>query len=86
MRERNTSIKNSMVIRMSKAKYEKGEQITSVAEFENCKSRWYKWRDATRHRGVIESLQYHTLKSIIDNGYLYVAKEKSDEEQYGNKA
>lgn len=58
---------------MSKPKYKQGKQICSMADFENCKSKWYKWIGCTRHRSVLESLQYHTLDLYIKRGSLYVA-------------
>lgn len=59
---------------MSKPKYKQGRKICSIAEFENCKSRWYKWNGKTRHRAALESLQYHTLDMTIKGGRLYTAE------------
>ena len=64
---------------MSKAKYERGEKIRSVAQFEASGSQWFKWREKTTHRAVLISLQYRTLKEIIDGGVLYEAKLKQEE-------
>lgn len=63
---------------MSKAKYECGEQIISIAQFEASKSQWFKWRGKTTHRSFLISLQYRTLKYIIDGGFLYEAKLKNE--------
>lgn len=59
---------------MSKAKYKQGRQITSIAEFELCENRWYRWNNRTRHRSVLESLQYHTLDMTIKGGRLFTAE------------
>lgn len=64
---------------MSKAKYEYGEKILSVAQFEASKSQWFKWRGKTVHRSFLISLQYRTLKNVIDGGVLYEAKIKTKE-------
>ena len=58
---------------MSKPKYKQGKQITSVAQFENSTSKWFKWNGLTRHRSVLESLQYHTLSMAIYHGRVFVA-------------
>ena len=67
---------------MSKAKYKQGKQIRSIAEFDTCESKWYKWHGATRHRSVLISLQYRTLLNTILSGRLYTAEliEGSDTE------
>lgn len=64
---------------MSKARYERGEQIVSIAQFEASKSQWFKWRGKTTHRACLISLQYRTLKNVIDGGVLYEAKLKTKE-------
>ncbi len=64
---------------MSKARYECGEQIISIAQFEASKSQWFKWRGKTIHRSWLISLQYRTLKDVIDGGVLYEAKLKTTE-------
>lgn len=64
---------------MSKARYERGEQIITITQFEASKSQWFKWRDKTTHRSWLISLQYRTLKSVIDSGTLYEAKLKTKE-------
>lgn len=64
---------------MSKARYERGEQIISITQFEASKSEWFKWRDKTTHRAWLISLQYRTLKNVIDGGFLYEAKLKTKE-------
>ena len=63
---------------MSKAKYEAAEIICSVAQFEQSESDWFKWRGKTTHRSWLISLQYRTLKGIIDGGVLYEAKLKQE--------
>ncbi len=63
---------------MSKSKYRKGAKINSIAEFAACKSLWYKWRERTVHRKVLENLQYGTLDMAIMGGSLYTA-EKNEE-------
>lgn len=64
---------------MSKAMYERGEQIFSIAQFEASKSQWFKWGGKTTHRSFLMSLQYRTLKYVIDRGILYEAKLKTKE-------
>lgn len=64
---------------MSKARYECGEQIISIAQFEASKSQWFKWHGKTIHRSWLISLQYRTLKNAIDVGILYEAKLKTKE-------
>lgn len=64
---------------MSKARYELGEQIISIAQFEASKSQWFKWHNKTTHRSWLISLQYRTLKNAIDGGILYEAKLKTKE-------
>lgn len=66
---------------MSKARYECGEKILSVAQFEASKSQWFKCRGKTTHRSCLISLQYRTLKEFIASGVIYEAKLKSE----GNK-
>jgi hypothetical protein len=69
---------------MSKARYERGEQIISIAQFEASKSQWFKWRGKTTHRSWLMSLQYRTLKRVIDGGDLYEAKLKTKESEEWN--
>ena len=69
---------------MSKARYERGEQIISIAQFEASKSQWFKWRGKTIHRSWLISLQYRTLKGAIDGGHLYEAKLKTKEGEEWN--
>lgn len=59
---------------MSKPKYKQGKQIKSIAEFEKCDNTWFKWNGRTRHRAMLESLQYHTLDLTIKGGRLYRAE------------
>jgi len=59
---------------MSKAKYRQGKRICSVAEFETCESRWYKFNGKTIHRSFLTSLQYQTLSDAIKSGRLYTAE------------
>jgi len=59
---------------MSKKKYEKGHMIHTIWQFDRCEKTFYIWRRKTIHKSFLESLQYRTLKSIIDNGDLYEAK------------
>ena len=66
---------------MSKAKYKQGKQICSIAEFDACESKWYKWNGTTRHRSALMSLQYRTLLNTIMNGRLYVADSIESEEK-----
>jgi hypothetical protein len=63
---------------MSKAKYERGEKICSITQFEASSSQWFKWRGKTTHRSCLISLQYRTLKLFIDSGVIYEAKLKSE--------
>ena len=65
---------------MSKRKYKKGKQISSIAEFEESSCEFFIWNNATRHRAVLVSLQYRTLKGIINRGFLYEAKKIEEED------
>lgn len=65
---------------MSKKKYKKGKQIRSIAEFEQSSCEFFIWNYATRHRAVLVSLQYRTLKGIINHGCLYEAKKIEEED------
>lgn len=62
---------------MTKRKYIKGRQITSIGEFENSKNHWFIVRYGnnlkTTHRGFLISWQYAVLKKFIDNGYVFEA-------------
>ena len=58
---------------MSKPKYKNGQRIYTVSQFASCNDIWFKWNGKTRHRSVIESLQYHTLCETISRGSLYTA-------------
>lgn len=58
---------------MSKSKYKKGRQITTISEFDQCESKWYKWDNKTVHRSVLMSLQYRTLLYAIIGKRIYVA-------------
>ena len=66
---------------MSKAKYKQGKQITSISEFDQCESLWFKWHNKTTHRSVLISLQYRTLLGTIRNGALYIAELIQGEER-----
>lgn len=64
---------------MSKRKYTKGEQITSLADFEKYKGLWFVVRfgsgEKTLHRGFVESWQLRMLKWFIYKGQVFQAKE-----------
>ena len=59
-------------------KYKKGKKIESVADFEKSNSLWYRVvfgnNERTKHRGFLESWQYHTLDLFIRNGWVYEAE------------
>ena len=59
---------------MSKPKYKKGKKIKSISEFEKSTCNWFKWYNATRHRKVLECLQYRCLKQFIKSGCIYEAE------------
>lgn len=59
---------------MSKAKYECGPRIYTIAQFEDSKSLWFKWRGKTTHRAVLEQQRYVMLRDFIQHGYIYEAK------------
>lgn len=65
---------------MSKSKYKKGRKIASVCDFDTCESMWFKWFDHTKHRSVLESLQYRTLKNAISKGVIFIAEKKTEAE------
>lgn len=58
---------------MSKPKYKQGKQVTSVAQFDESETRFFKWQNKTLHRGFITAWQYHFLKMQIEQGKLYEA-------------
>lgn len=65
---------------MTKRKYKRGKQITSVADFEKSESSWYRVRfgdgenaERTRHRGFLISWTYHTLSVFISAGRVFEA-------------
>ena len=61
-----------------KPKYKRGKRIKSVGDFEKSKSLWYKVLfgnyERTRHRGFLESWQYHTLDMFIRSGCVFEAE------------
>ena len=65
---------------MSKAKYECGPRVNTIAQFEASKSLWFKWRDKTMHRAVLEQLKYVTLRCFIEHGFIYEATLKDTED------
>jgi len=65
------------------SKYEQGDRICSIAQFEASACKWFKWRGQTIHREFLASLQYRTIKGIIDGGLLYEAKLKHKEVDNG---
>ena len=73
---------------MSKPKYKQGKQITTIAEFANSKSMWFKVhfgnQSKTIHRSFLISWQYRLLERFIDRGCIFeadsiVQKEKDNE-------
>ena len=62
-------------------KYCRGRKIKSVGDFEKAKEDmfwvWY-GTPMLRHRGWLESQQFHQLKILIERG-MYVAKKHKDE-------
>lgn len=63
-----------------KAKYQRGERIRNMNDFEHSKALWYKVQfgpseqdQRTRHRAFLISWQYHTLDSFIRRGCVYEA-------------
>ena len=68
-------------------KYKKGKQIRSISEYEistkinGQKMFWIACgpQGYVRHVGWIESWQYRLLKQFIDNGYLYEAVFRSED-------
>ena len=65
---------------MSKSTYRKGRKITSVCDFETCESVWFKRFDRTKHRSVLENLQYRTLRNEIHKGVIFIAEKKTETE------
>lgn len=61
------------------SKYKKGKKIESVGDFEKSHSLWYKVifgaNERTKHRGFLESWQYHTLDMFIRSGWVYEAEQ-----------
>ena len=61
-------------------KYDAAERIWSLSHFESCKSIWYKWNGRTVHRCVLENQQYAVLRRAIENGQVYSAALKEEDE------
>ena len=63
-----------------KAKYKRGKKIVSIGDFEKSHATFFRVRfgkdELTRHRGFLESWQYHTLHSFIHGGCIYEAERK----------
>lgn len=63
------------------SKYKRGRKIRSVGDFEKTNEKtfwvWY-GKPMVRHRGWLESQQFHQLKILIERG-MYVAKKHKDE-------
>lgn len=63
-----------------KSKYQKGPPIRSIAEFEECSSKWFivtfGGTHKTLHRAFLISWQYRLLKHFIDDGLVNVAVPK----------
>lgn len=74
---------DKVVSRMSKRRYESGEPIYSLADFERYDGMWFRvnfgMTTKTLHRGFIESWQVAILKRFIYGGRLFEAKEVGDE-------
>lgn len=63
--------------RESKCTYKKGEQISSITEFEaHIPDRFMYWNDRVKHCGWLVSLQYRTVQNAIKAGRLYTAIKK----------
>ena len=60
-----------------KAKYKRGRKIESVGDFEKSEARFYRVLfgkdERTKHRGFLESWQYHTLWIFIHKGCVHEA-------------
>ena len=71
---------------MSKAKYKKGQQIKSVADFEKSTCMFFKVGTKTTHRAWIESWQYRVLLDAIRKGILFETEliEGGNGEEKGN--
>lgn len=58
---------------MSKRKYKIGKRITTMAELEASDHMWFILKPGkeewTRHRSVLESMTYHTLKGFMGSIY-----------------
>ena len=65
-----------------KARYKRGKKIVSVGDFEKSPAIYFRVRfgkdERTRHRGFLESWQYHTLHSFIHGGCVYEAEHEDD--------
>lgn len=69
---------------MTKPKYKQGKQIRSISEFSKSKCVWFKWNGKTRHRSVLESLQYSILDKSIKCGRIYTAESNEPQEKEGD--
>lgn len=62
------------------SKYKRGRKIRSVGDFEKAtETMFWVWYGTpmVRHRGWLESQQFHQLKILIERG-MYVAKRDKD--------
>jgi len=62
---------------MSKAKYRKGEKITSLDEL--VKQDFVYWNDKITHKGWFMSWQLHMTCNAINHGVIFYAIKKEDE-------
>lgn len=64
---------------MSKRKYIRAKQITSLADFEKSTSKWFEIVNGCSyhmwHYSALESLQVHTLRMWIASGRVFETKE-----------
>ena len=66
-------------------KYKRGEQIKTVADFDNCKSIWYivyfgSTNPRTIHRAFLISWQYRTLHIFIERGWVFEAERRVNDD------
>lgn len=61
-----------------KTKYKRGRKIVSVGDYEKSPAALFCVRfgmdERTKHRGFLDSWQYHTLHSYIHRGWIYEAE------------
>ena len=67
--------------------YERGKRVKSIEHFDKCINKgtvffivWFGNRPKLLHYGFVGSWQYRYLKNMINQGCIYIAKKKKENE------